>query len=217
MAPVRRSQKAPGGRAHNSGGDNLLAGVGMELEASDIVVGAMMIIFAVVGLILALGRPISRWRSSDFRWPSSRRRSCFARSRGITTTSTRRGTPSARVAAMSEAALADRVAAPPRQVVSTTGHHQGRRLRLGFLGHCCDAGWCLHRDRTDLAVVQHGPVVDQFRPPAARPHLGGDLRIRRHRTAWYLVLRRAANLPRTAVRRRGAARISCSGATSSSS
>ena len=49
--------------------------------------------------------------------------------------------------------------------------------------------------------AQFRPAVDQFRPPAAAAHLGGDLRVRRQCAARDLVLRRAEDLPRAPRRR----------------
>jgi cytochrome c oxidase cbb3-type subunit 1 len=52
--------------------------------------------------------------------------------------------------------------------------------------------------------AEPGPGVDHLRPAAARPHLGGDLRLRRQRVAGHLALRGPADLPRAAVRRSAA-------------
>ena len=48
------------------------------------------------------------------------------------------------------------------------------------------------------------PALDQLRPPAPGPHLGGDLRLRRQRADRHLVLRGAADLPGAARRPLGA-------------
>ena len=69
------------------------------------------------------------------------------------------------------------------------------------------------RDRRParLAATELRQRAPDLRPPAPAPHLGGDLRLRRHRADRHRLPCRAAHLPRPPVRRRAARLVRAAG------
>ena len=177
----------------------------MDIEPSDLIVGLMMAALGLIGLILASGAMDDEMYVFGL--------SLFGFACVFDFGLIRRHFDTA----WRPTGMADSHSPWPHRRRLQRGGRQEIRHRRGVLGDRRVPGRRLHRHRTGLAAVQPRPFVHQLRPAAPGAHLRGDLRLRRIGAVRHLVLRRAAHLPRALVRRRGARRTSCSGATSSSS
>ena len=90
-----------------------------------------------------------------------------------------------------------------RQAELQYGPGEVRHRGVGVLGRRRLPGRrCRSRSSSPFPMLNLDLCVPVVRPPAAAAHLGGDLRLRRQRADRDLLLRRAAHLPRAAVRRR---------------
>ena len=168
----------------------------MDIEPSDLIVGLLTAALGLIGLILAAGaldNAMYVFGSSLFGF------ACvfgLAWSAAIST---------GRRLADTERADADRHCRCPR---STRNYNEAvvKKFVIAAVFWAVVAFLVGVWIAAELAwpAVQPRPVVHQFRPAAPGAHLGRDLRLRRFGVVRHLVLRRAAHLPRAAVRRRGA-------------